>query len=537
MQSGTLGVVVAILAVLTYLWFRFEWQFAVGAIIGTMHDLLLTVGFFCVTQIEFNQTSIAAILTIVGYSLNETVVVLDRIREVMRKYKRLSTAEIIDMSINAVLPRTIMTATTVFLALLALFFLGGHVIRSFSAAMIWGIFVATYSSIFICSPMLIYMGVRARRVRQEGQGGRGGGRDGGGRQGVTSSSPAAPFAPGSHVIAAHGGGGFAFAGMAHQGSILATPQGVRPIDAADDRRPRRALARRRCSRNWPSDRARSSSSSSARESDSALAPKPLRAALREAGLRFEVMATGPALRVYNIMQSERPPGRGGPDRDAVTASEPISAGTLAEAFRHCAALARENARDQWLGALYAPAGSRDALLRAGHLRPRNPPGATAGPRPQSGGAAARVVAGGGARRRAMRRRGAVRRRLRCAPRSRRSLCRAEAIEAMLDARLTEIAPPQDFPLAAFEEYAAESEGARLRLASRIAAGGRDLDETEAQRGRRLGAWALAPARRPLFRGGAPGEGSFRPTSPAGMARPARTSTPGRASPGVVAATR
>jgi len=157
---GTLGVVVAIIAVLTYLWFRFEWQFAVGAIIGTMHDLLLTVGFFCVTQLEFNQTSIAAILTILGYSLNETVVVLDRIREVMRKYKRLSTAEIIDLSINAVLPRTIMTATTVFLALLALFFLGGHVIRSFSAAMIWGIFVATYSSIFICSPMLIYMGVR-----------------------------------------------------------------------------------------------------------------------------------------------------------------------------------------------------------------------------------------------------------------------------------------------------------------------------------------------------------------------------------------
>ena len=120
MQSGTLGVVVAILAVLSYLWFRFEWQFAVGAIIGTMHDLLLTVGFFSVTQLEFNQTSIAAILTIVGYSLNETVIVLDRIREVMRKYKRLSTAEIVDMSVNAVLPRTIMTATTVFLALLAL---------------------------------------------------------------------------------------------------------------------------------------------------------------------------------------------------------------------------------------------------------------------------------------------------------------------------------------------------------------------------------------------------------------------------------
>ena len=168
-QKGTLGIVVSILAVLTYLWFRFEWQFAVGAIIGTMHDLLLTVGFFCVTQLEFNTTSISAILTIVGYSLNETVVVLDRIREVMRKYKRLSTAEIVNMSINAVLPRTIMTATTVFLALLALFFLGGHVIRSFSAAMIWGIFVATYSSIFICSPMLIYLGVRADAFDRAGE--------------------------------------------------------------------------------------------------------------------------------------------------------------------------------------------------------------------------------------------------------------------------------------------------------------------------------------------------------------------------------
>ena len=159
-QSGTLGVVLSIVAVLTYLWFRFEWQFAVGAVIGTMHDLLLTVGFFCVTQLEFNTTSIAAILTIVGYSLNETVVVLDRIREMMKKYKRMPIAEMIDLSINAVLPRTIMTATTVFLALLALVFFGGHVIRSFSLAMMWGIFVATYSSIFICSPILIYLGVR-----------------------------------------------------------------------------------------------------------------------------------------------------------------------------------------------------------------------------------------------------------------------------------------------------------------------------------------------------------------------------------------
>jgi preprotein translocase subunit SecF len=125
-----------------------------------MHDLLLTVGFFSITHLEFNTTSIAAILTIVGYSLNETVVVLDRIREMMRKYRKVSTSDLIDMSVNAVLPRTIMTATTVFLALLSLVLFGGEVIRSFSLAMIWGIFVATYSSIFICSPMLIYLGLR-----------------------------------------------------------------------------------------------------------------------------------------------------------------------------------------------------------------------------------------------------------------------------------------------------------------------------------------------------------------------------------------
>ena len=165
-QSGTLGVVLSIIAVLGYLWFRFEWQFAVSAVIATMHDLLLTVGFFAVTQLEFNTTSIAAILTIVGYSLNETVVVLDRIREMMRKYKKMSTAHIIDMSINAVLPRTIMTATTVFLALLSLAIFGGQVIRSFSLAMIWGIVVATYSSVFICSPMLIYLGLRTDDVER-----------------------------------------------------------------------------------------------------------------------------------------------------------------------------------------------------------------------------------------------------------------------------------------------------------------------------------------------------------------------------------
>lgn len=164
-QSGALGVVIAIVAVLAYLWFRFEWQFAVAAVTATMHDLLLTVGFFSATQLEFNTTSIAAILTIMGVSLNETVVVLDRIREVMRKYKKSSISEIIDMSVNAVLPRTIMTSTTTTLALLALVLFGGAVIRSFSLSMMFGIVVATYSSVFICSPLLIYLGVRDAGVQ------------------------------------------------------------------------------------------------------------------------------------------------------------------------------------------------------------------------------------------------------------------------------------------------------------------------------------------------------------------------------------
>jgi preprotein translocase subunit SecF len=163
-QAGTIGVVLSIIAVLIYLWFRFEWQLAIAAVIATMHDLLMTLGFFSITQLEFNITSIAAILTIVGVSLNETVVVLDRIREMMRKYRRMPIDELIDVSINAVLARTIMTTSTTVLALLALVIFGGHVIQSFSYAMMFGIIAGVYSSIFICSPILIYLGMRGEML-------------------------------------------------------------------------------------------------------------------------------------------------------------------------------------------------------------------------------------------------------------------------------------------------------------------------------------------------------------------------------------
>ena len=159
-QSGTLGVVLSIGAVLVYLWFRFEWQFAVAAVIATLHDLVLTIGFFAISQIEFNMTSIAAILTIVGYSLNDTVVVFDRIRELLRRYKAMPPADLLDLSINTTLSRTLMVSLATALALVALVIFGGSVIKSFSWAMFFGVIVGTYSSIFIAAPVLIYLGVR-----------------------------------------------------------------------------------------------------------------------------------------------------------------------------------------------------------------------------------------------------------------------------------------------------------------------------------------------------------------------------------------
>jgi preprotein translocase SecF subunit len=159
-QSGTLGVLFATLGVMLYLWFRFEWQFALGGVISTLHDLVLTIGFFSLTQIEFNMTSIAAILTILGYSINDTVVVYDRIREVMRKYKRLTPFELVNVSLNSTLSRTIMTGISVFLVLIALALFGGEVIKGFAYAMLFGLVIGTYSSVFIAAPILVYLGLR-----------------------------------------------------------------------------------------------------------------------------------------------------------------------------------------------------------------------------------------------------------------------------------------------------------------------------------------------------------------------------------------
>jgi preprotein translocase subunit SecF len=162
---GTIGLMLAICAILVYLWFRFEWQFALGAMIANVHDLVLTVGFMSLTHIDFDLTSIAALLTILGYSLNDTVVIYDRIREMLRRYKRMSMPDLLNLSINATLSRSIVTHVTVAMSLLALLLFGGQAIHSFTATMMFGVvLVGTYTSVFIASPILIYLGVGTGRM-------------------------------------------------------------------------------------------------------------------------------------------------------------------------------------------------------------------------------------------------------------------------------------------------------------------------------------------------------------------------------------
>jgi preprotein translocase subunit SecF len=164
---STIGLGLAIFSILIYLWFRFEWQFALGAMIANVHDLVLTIGYMSLTQIDFDLASIAALLTILGYSLNDTVVIYDRIREMLRRYKRMSMPELLNISINSTLSRSIITHATVTLALLALLLFGGHAIHSFTATMIFGVvLVGTYTSVFIAAPILIYLGVGTARMTE-----------------------------------------------------------------------------------------------------------------------------------------------------------------------------------------------------------------------------------------------------------------------------------------------------------------------------------------------------------------------------------
>ena len=163
-NAGIIAIIFSLFGILIYIWLRFQWNFALGAIIALIHDVILTLGFFSIFQFEFNLATVAAVLTIAGYSINDTVVIYDRIRESMRKYKQISFDEVINISLNGTLSRTLMTSLTTLMALLALFIFGGIVISSFIIALIWGVLIGTYSSLYVASPILTYLKQEKRQV-------------------------------------------------------------------------------------------------------------------------------------------------------------------------------------------------------------------------------------------------------------------------------------------------------------------------------------------------------------------------------------
>jgi preprotein translocase SecF subunit len=164
-NAGIIAVIFSLIGILIYIWIRFQWNFALGAIIALVHDVILTLGFFSVLQLEFNLATVAAVLTIAGYSINDTVVIYDRIRDTMRKYKQITFDKVINISLNGTLSRTLTTSLTTLLALIALYTFGGIVISSFIIALIWGVLIGTYSSVYVASPILTYLKQDNRQIK------------------------------------------------------------------------------------------------------------------------------------------------------------------------------------------------------------------------------------------------------------------------------------------------------------------------------------------------------------------------------------
>ncbi|HEX5318985.1 MAG TPA: protein translocase subunit SecF [Stellaceae bacterium] len=166
-RAGVLATVLALAAIMVYIWFRFEWQFGVGATIATIHDVVTTIGLFAIFRLDFDLTTLAAILTIAGYSINDTVVIYDRVRETMRKHRTMPFRDLINLALNETLSRTILTVSTVALAVLSLLIFGGEVLRGFSIAMLWGIVIGTYSSLIVAAPILYYIQPNRRTIARE----------------------------------------------------------------------------------------------------------------------------------------------------------------------------------------------------------------------------------------------------------------------------------------------------------------------------------------------------------------------------------
>ena len=167
LQDGVTAIAIALAAMLIYIWFRFEWQFSVGAIVAIFHDVIITLGIFSLLSLEINLSIVAAVLTIVGYSMNDTVVIFDRVRENLKKYADIKIFDLTNLSINETLSRTLITSVTTLLALLSIFFFGGEILKGFSFAMILGVILGTYSSIFIANPVLVYFKVSQKTLIKE----------------------------------------------------------------------------------------------------------------------------------------------------------------------------------------------------------------------------------------------------------------------------------------------------------------------------------------------------------------------------------
>ena len=167
MQDGVTAIALALAAMLIYIWFRFEWQFSIGAIVAIFHDVIITLGIFSLLSLEINLSIVAAVLTIVGYSMNDTVVIFDRVRENLKKYADIKIFDLTNLSINETLSRTLITSVTTLLALLSIFFFGGEILKGFSFAMILGVILGTYSSIFIANPVLVYFKVSQKTLIKE----------------------------------------------------------------------------------------------------------------------------------------------------------------------------------------------------------------------------------------------------------------------------------------------------------------------------------------------------------------------------------
>ena len=284
-EAGITAVLLALGAMLIYIWFRFEWQFGVGAVIALMHDVILTIGVFSLLGLEFNLSTVAAVLTIAGYSINDTVVIYDRVRENLRKYKTLPIHDLLNLSVNDTLSRTILTSVTTLLALLCLFFFGGQVIKGFSFAMIWGV--------------IIELGRGAAAGLHEAQAGRADRRRGRrrGRRRLTGLAPVDPR--GRSLVQSYGDGRFRVSGTVHEGSLILLVDAVHPWSEGD--------------RGEPSIE----SLAPVVEADPAVEilllgtgtttrpPAPaLRAALKERGIVVDAMDTGAACRTFNVLAGE-----------------------------------------------------------------------------------------------------------------------------------------------------------------------------------------------------------------------------------------